>query len=192
MTDASPATVLIVDDEKNVLEVFKRWLEDDYEVYTAVDGDTALQLLAEDGIDVVLLDRRMPGISGDEVLERINELDLECKVAMVTAVEPDLDIIEMGFDSYVVKPPTFEGLHQTIENLLERRSHSDRRQEYWSLLSKRNALQSELSQTDLEESEEYTELVARIETLSDELGEARERMGEDTEFVSTMRDIEER
>lgn len=192
MTETTSATILIVDDEKDVLETFARWLEDDYEVLTANDGSEALDILEANGIDIVLLDRRMPGLSGDEVLERIIELDLDCQVAMVTAVEPDLDIIGMGFDSYVVKPPTYEEFHETIENLLSRREHSDKRQEYWSLLSKRNALEEEVVRDQLEESEEYRALLQRIDELRDELAEARDRMAEDTEFVSIMRKIEGR
>lgn len=190
MTESNSATVLIVDDEGDVLEVFRRWLEEDYDVYTANNGNEALDLLESNGIDVVLLDRRMPGISGDEVLERIIEFDMDCKVAMVTAVEPDLDIIAMGFDSYVVKPPTYEGLHSTIENLLDRREHSDRRQEYWSLLSKRHTLREEMSTAELEDNDEYTELESRIESLAEDLGEEHDRMAEDSEFISAMRDIE--
>lgn len=190
MTESNSATVLIVDDEGDVLEVFRRWLEEDYDVYTANNGNEALELLESNGIDVVLLDRRMPGISGDEVLERINELDMDCKVAMVTAVEPDLDIIAMGFDSYVVKPPTYEGLHNTIENLLARREHSDLRQEYWSLLSKRHTLREEMSTAELEDNDEYAELEDRIDALAKALGEGHDRMAEDTEFISAMRDIE--
>lgn len=190
MSDSEAAIVLIVDDEKDVLEVFRRWLEEEYEVHTATDGAEALAHLEENDVDVVLLDRRMPGLTGDEVLERINELGLDCKVAMVTAVEPDLDIIQMGFDAYVVKPPSYEGLRNTIEDLLERRQYSEHRQEYWSLLSKRAVLESEASATELAQSEEYQELLKRIEMLAIKLGEARDHMGDDVTFLSTIQDIE--
>lgn len=192
MTESTSVSILLVDDEPDVLKTFERWLEDEYEVFTAIDGNEALEILESNGIDIVLLDRRMPGLSGDEVLERITTLDLDCQVAMVTAVEPGLDIVEMGFDEYVVKPPTYDEFHDTIENLLERRDHSETRQEFWSLLSKRNTLEHEIDSAQLDDSEEYNTLLQRIEDLKDELAAAEDRMGEDTAFVSAMREIEGR
>ncbi len=190
MSDSDLPAVLIVDDEPSILEVFEHWLEDDYEVYTALGGEDAMALLETEDIDVVLLDRRMPGFSGDEVLKLIKELGHECQVAMVTAVEPNLDIIEMGFDAYIVKPPTYDGLKATIENLLDRREYPGHRREYWSLLSKRFVLEEQLTRTELENSEEYHALLDRIEALETLLGQAKERMAEDTDFISTIRDIE--
>lgn len=190
MTESNSATVLIVDDDENVTQLFRRWLEDDYTVEVATVGDEALRILDEKDVDVVLLDRRMPGLSGDDVLRAINERGIDCEVAMVTAVEPDLDIIKMGFDDYLVKPPTRDDLRSIVSNLLERREYSERRQEYWSLISKQAALKTEKSESELEESEEYGELQARIEALSDELEQAQERMSEDAEFLSTIRNID--
>lgn len=192
MTEPSPVNILIVDDEQAVLETFERWLEDEYEVYTAIDGNEALDILESNGIDIVILDRRMPGLSGDEVLERITELDIDCQVAMVTAVEPDLNIVEMGFDEYMVKPPTYDEFHETIENLLERRDHSTTRQEFYSLLSKRNILEQEIESAQLADSEEYKALVQRIEDKKSELAATQDHMGEDIAFVSAMREIEGR
>lgn len=190
MTDSTTTSVLIVDDEESVVQLFRQWLKDDYDVYTALGGDEALEILKGEPIDVVLLDRRMPGLSGDEVLEMINEEGMDCKVAMVTAVDPDLEIIEMGFDDYVVKPPSREGLHQTIENLLQRGEHSERQQEYWSLLSKREVLRGKMSESELEESDEYAELKTQIAELRDEIEATQERMGEDVEFLTTLRNIQ--
>ncbi|MFA9518634.1 response regulator [Halopenitus sp. H-Gu1] len=190
MTDSTTTSVLIVDDEESVVQLFRQWLKDDYDVHTALNGDEALEILEGDPIDVVLLDRRMPGLSGDEVLETINEEGMDCKVAMVTAVDPGLEVIEMGFDDYVVKPPSREELHQTIENLLERGEHSERQQEYWSLLSKREVLRDKMSESELEESDEYAELKTQIAELRDEIEATQERMGEDVEFLTTLRHIE--
>jgi len=60
----------------------------------------------DETVDVVLLDRMMPGMSGQEVLAAIRERGLDCRVAMVTAVDADFDVIEMGFDEYLGKPRT--------------------------------------------------------------------------------------
>lgn len=191
MTDTSSVTVLVVDDDESVVQLFRRWLEDDYDVVTALDGTEALEVLEREPIDVVLLDRRMPGISGDDVLETITEQEMDCQVAMVTAVEPDLDILRMGFDDYVVKPPTRESIHRTIENLLARRDQSDLLQEYWSLLSKRGVLLEESTESALSDSDEFAELEERIASLRDNLEDEKHRMGEDVEFLTALRDIED-
>lgn len=131
----------------------------------------------------------MAGMSGDEVLEEIRDRGIDCRVAMVTAVDPDFDIVEMGFDDYVTKPPTAEELRQTIEDLLTRRSYDESVREYHSFLSKRATLQTEKSEEALEESEEYADLVDRIEAMEQELGESNDRLLDDAEFVGALRDL---
>ncbi|PSP15165.1 DNA-binding protein, partial [Halobacteriales archaeon QH_10_67_13] len=88
-----PATVLVVDDERDVADAYAAQLEEEFIVMTAYGGQQALDWI-DASVDVVLLDRRMPDISGDEVLEKIHGRDLQARVAMVTAVDPDFDIID--------------------------------------------------------------------------------------------------
>lgn len=181
--------VLVVEDEKDVAEMFHRWLGEDYAVSVALSGSEALEKLENEDIDVVLLDRLMPGLSGDEVLERIEKEGYGCRVAMVTAVEPDFDIVEMGFDEYITKPSSPEELKKTVEVLLERRKRSRQLQEYASLRVKQAALGLEKGEKELAESEEYGSLVSRIEKLEDSLDELNEDMTED-DFISAVRDID--
>ena len=104
MTDPSPSsTVLVVEDKEELAETFAAWLEPDHEVRLALTGHEALDL-ADETVDVVLLDRRLPDIDGREVLDRLRADGLDCRVCMVTAVQPDFDILDMGFDDYAVKP----------------------------------------------------------------------------------------
>ncbi|WP_423750819.1 response regulator [Salinirarus marinus] len=79
MTDDT-ATVLIVEDERALVDLFSNWLSDDFDVRTAYDGEQALAKI-DDEVDVVLLDRRMPGLSGDDVLERVRERDIDATLA---------------------------------------------------------------------------------------------------------------
>ena len=74
-----------------------------HDVRTAYGGEEALEKADED-VDLVFLDRQMPDMSGDDVLERVRERGLDCRVVMVTAVDPDFDIVEMPFDDYLTKP----------------------------------------------------------------------------------------
>lgn len=111
-------TVLFVDDEPAIADGHAARLSDDYEVRTAYGGEEAMETM-DDEIDVVCLDRRMPGMSGGEVLEAIREEGYDCRVLMLTGVEPDRDVVEMGFDDYIVKPVGGEQLRETVERLLE-------------------------------------------------------------------------
>jgi len=115
MGDASPV-VLVVDDETDLADSDASLLGDDYDVRVAYGGEAALQA-DDESVAVVLLDRRMPGFSGDEVVERIRERPGQALVAMVTAVDPDFDVVGMGFDDYVTTPVTREELVATVESL---------------------------------------------------------------------------
>ncbi|QSG14336.1 response regulator transcription factor [Halapricum desulfuricans] len=188
MSDPDAPVVLIVEDEPDVAETYNLWLQDGYEVRVAQNGDEALDMLDED-VDVVLLDRMMPGLSGDEVLSRIRESGYECRVAMVTAVEPDFDILEMGFDSYLTKPIRSEQLHETVENLLERSAYDGLLQEYYSLVEKQATLEATKSSAELAESDDYEELTERIDELRDDLSQTLGGIEDDDDFIATLRGL---
>jgi DNA-binding response OmpR family regulator len=185
--DAQP-TVLIVEDEHALIELYVRWLEDDYTVLTANGGEEALEQFSDE-VDVALLDRLMPGMSGDEVLEELREHGTRVKVAMVTAVEPDFDVITMGFDDYLTKPVERQELLETIQRLLSRSEFDDIEQELYALSSKQAALRSSKPKEELEENEEFAELQARIDELRSEMDTTLPEMNDD-EFVAMVRDIE--
>lgn len=192
MSDSEPV-VLIVEDESDVAETYRLWLEDSYGVKVAKDGDEGLAKLDET-VDVVLLDRMMPGLSGGEVLEEIRSQDLDCRVAMVTAVEPDFDILEMGFDAYLSKPVKSDQLQTTVENLLERSEYDSLLQEYYSLVEKQATLEATKDSATLEKSEEYAELRDQITQLRQDLSETLGGIEDDDDFIATIRglsDVEE-
>ena len=164
----APRTVLIVDDKRDVADTYAIWLRDEYEVRTAYSGAEALEQL-DAAVDVVLLDRRMPDLHGDEVLERIRDRDLDCRVAMVTAVEPDFDIIGMGFDTYLVKPVFGDELLETIDHLLARTEYESDVREYFALASKKSILEAEKTRAELEASDEYAALMERLSDIRAEL-----------------------
>lgn len=187
MSNSDPV-VLIVEDEPDVAETYRLWLEDQYTVRVAGDGTEGLDALDE-SVAVVLLDRMMPGLSGGEVLERIREEGLDCRVAMVTAVEPDFDILEMGFDAYLSKPVKGDQLEETIENLLERSEYDSLLQEYYSLVEKQATLEATKTAVELEESAEYADLVTRIDDLRTELSETLGGIEDDEDFITTVREL---
>lgn len=166
--DTGSGSVLIVDDEPRVCEAFQLWLQDDYQVVTATDGKQALAQM-DDSIGVVLLDRHMPGLSGDEVLSRIREAGYDCRVAMVTAVDPGFDIAEMPFDHYVSKPVDGETLQRVVSQLLQVERYGGNMTDLYGLMQKIGTLEAEKTNAELAESERYADLVERREALQDEM-----------------------
>jgi DNA-binding response OmpR family regulator len=172
-TDASGTvdepTVLVVDDERGLADLYAIWLEGEYDVRTAYDGESALEAL-DDTVAVVLLDRQMPDVSGDEVLETLHERGLDCSIAMVTAVEPELDIIDLGFDDYLRKPVEKETLRDTVDRLLRRASYDDAVQAYFAT-ARKHALLVESGDPNVTESDEFAALQDDLENLREELDE---------------------
>ena len=188
MTDATRVrpTVLVVDDEPDVADTYALFLSDDHETTTAYRGAEAIERV-DDGVDVVLLDRRMPDVSGDEVLDRIREASHDCTVIMVTAVDADLNILEMDFDDYLSKPITRETLRETVEQHVDRnRPNDDRLDDFFGMVSKLSVLREGMTQAELRDSEEYQQLRREAEQLGDELCETVEDF---EEIVETYREI---
>jgi len=163
-------TVLVVEDEQHLADLYTDYLKDSYDVLTAYSGEEGIDRLSE-AVDVVLLDRRMPVVSGNEVLAEISERGLPCRVAMVTAVNPDFDIIEMGVDDYLVKPVTREELADVVDRLYTVAEYNERLQELTTRKLKRNVLQVEKTQTELQGSDRYQQLQAEIREIEQEVDE---------------------
>lgn len=191
MKDQEGGTVLIVDDDVALTEVYAAWLEDHYPVETATTGEEALESL-ESHIAVVLLDRRMPGLPGEAVLEAVREQGIDCRVAMVSGVRPDTDIVDLGFDDYLVKPVTGDDLRELVGQLLERQSYDDRIQRYFSLASKRAALETEVDRAartgHLEEAIQTID--RRLESVQAEMSKVVDSFGVDDLRVA-FRDLTE-
>jgi DNA-binding HxlR family transcriptional regulator/DNA-binding NarL/FixJ family response regulator len=160
--------VLIVDNDPRLVRMHASWLEDDYRIKRAYDGEEAMRKLDEE-VDIVLLDRRMPGLQGEDVLRKIRGLGIDCRAVVLSAVEPDFDVLEMGFDAYVVKPGTKAALREVVEDVLARNAYDDATQEYLSLSAKRALLRAEKNDEALRRDERYRQLESRLNDLADEL-----------------------
>jgi CheY-like chemotaxis protein len=175
------ATVLVVDDEAPIREMYAEMLSGVAgEVVTAGDGETALSLVDE-AVDVVLLDRRMPGMSGDEVLEAVRASGHGCRVAMLTAVEPDEDIATMPFDTYLTKPVAVGKLRDTIGRLLALDDYEAALEERFRVAQKIGALETAKTEGELADSAAYADLKTRYGELTDEIEETGRRV--DTDLV---------
>ena len=161
---STAARILVVEDDRSLAELYANWLDGTYEVETAHDGTEALDRLDET-IDVVLLDRLMPGLSGGEVLEAIRESAVDPQVVVVSAVTPDFDVVQMGFDAYLEKPIDPPALYETIDRALTRGEYDAKLRELFSLIERQDALEAVQPPDVLDASEEYRSLVERLETV---------------------------
>ncbi len=120
----SAMTILLVDDEPAVRESLRRALQlEGYEVELAGDGQEALERLAGDGVDAVVLDVSMPRLDGLETCRRLRSRGSTLPVLMLTArdeVEDRVAGLDAGADDYVVKPFALEELLARLRALLRR------------------------------------------------------------------------
>jgi DNA-binding NtrC family response regulator len=115
--------ILIVDDDPGIREAFRLVLEEDYELLEAADGPQALRLVQGMPVDLVLLDVRLPGMDGIEVLERIKAIDEHVEVVLVTAVQTvraAVAAMKLGALDYLTKPFDEDEILPLIRRALER------------------------------------------------------------------------
>ncbi|MGQ3329627.1 MULTISPECIES: response regulator [Halorubrum] len=171
-------TVLAVDDEPDLAELYRVYLDTAYEVRIATGGEEALSMM-DDSVEVVLLDRRMPDMSGHEVLEAIRGEGYDARVAMLTAVEPDVDIVEMPFDDYKTKPVTKEDLLGLVEVLLHRAQFDEHSQKFFALASKKAALEA----ADTTHTDEYEEILEEMERVRERVDSTLDHLSARDAFV---------
>lgn len=116
-------TILIVEDEEKLVSVIEAYLvRAGYQTLSALDGNAALEQFEKHRPDAVLLDRMLPGLSGDEVLKGIRRIS-DVPVLMLTAKGSENDVVEglsLGADGYVIKPFRPRELVARLEALLRR------------------------------------------------------------------------
>ena len=114
--------VLIVEDEAIMRESLRDWLKDGgYEVETAEEGEEALEKIGKKEFSVAILDLRLPGKDGLEVLKEATEKDPKIKGIVITAypsVETAVEAMKMGAIDYIVKPFAPDALERAIQEVL--------------------------------------------------------------------------
>lgn len=113
------AKLLLVDDEKRFLETTKKVLEKrGIETFTAIKGLDAMAILDQEKIDVVILDVKMPGLDGVEVLRRIKQKHPLVEVIMLTGhstTESAVEGLKLGAFDYLIKPCEISALLDKVE-----------------------------------------------------------------------------
>lgn len=128
------SSILIVDDELSVRDSLSKWFkEDGYKVGTAENANKALNLMNNGPWDVILLDIKMPGMDGLELLKRLREIDKTASIVMITAfaaVDSAVQALKDGAFDYVTKPVDPEHLSHLVQNALRTKKLTD---ENWRL-----------------------------------------------------------
>ena len=127
LVEAPPrrGTVLVVDDEEGVRASFRVLLKDEFTVLEAEDGEQALEVLRRHEVDVVMLDQRLPGEPGIDVLSRIKALDPLVVVVLATAVHDvrtAVEAIKRGAYDYITKPFDVEDIELLVRRALDKRA----------------------------------------------------------------------
>ncbi|WP_256028728.1 response regulator [Natronomonas aquatica] len=156
--------VLVVDDEREVADAYALRLKGLSDTETVYDGESALAHVEENPVDILLLDRHMPGPSGDEVLEVLTDRGFGGRIIMVTAIDPGFDVLDMPFDDYLCKPLEREDIRAAVDQqrlVLGYETLGD----YFAAESTRAILRSELPADRRDSHSEYQAIERRTERL---------------------------
>ncbi len=117
--------ILIVEDEQGMNEILRILLESDgYDVSSAADGRSGIELMEKDIYDLVITDIKMPGVDGFEVLRKAKELSPDTLVIMITAfgtTESAIEAMKLGAYDYIHKPFKIDEIRIVVNKALEKR-----------------------------------------------------------------------
>ncbi|MBF0544522.1 MAG: response regulator [Candidatus Riflebacteria bacterium] len=134
------AKLLIIDDEELIRRRLEKLLQlDDYETFCAEDGPKGLALFQQVNPDMALVDIKMPGMDGIEVLKKIKELSKSTEVIMMTGhggTETVIDALRAGAFDYIAKPIEYDELEISIKRALEKQGMMKKLEEYTVSLEK--------------------------------------------------------
>lgn len=134
--------LLIVDDEISICNSLSFALEDEYEIYTAEDEESAMKTVSSMDISIVLLDLRLGSADGISLLKRIKSLSPRTAVIIMTAygsIESSVEAIKSGAFYYITKPINIDELLLLIEKALENIALNDKIQDLSSQIYERSA-----------------------------------------------------
>jgi nitrogen regulation protein NR(I) len=117
-------TILVVDDDKSIRYSLKRMLEEKYSILTAHNGEEALDRVREGSPDLIIMDIKMPGRNGIDVLKEIKTIDPKCLVIMMTAygtTETAIEAMKFGAFDYILKPFPILQMKELVEKAISLR-----------------------------------------------------------------------
>src|SRR4029434_8615112 len=142
--------VLVIDDEMGPRESLRMLLKPSYQVHTADSVEIGLKLLSEKKPDAIVMDIRMPGMTGIEGLRRIRHIDAHLSVIMLTgfgALETAKEALRLGANDYISKPFDAREMREVISRNVERtRLHRTSESAAGEIKELNNRLLQELAQ----------------------------------------------
>lgn len=171
--------VVIIEDEESLAELFSKRLDDEYNATIATHaGNGIAEIDAE--TDYVLLDRKLPGMSGDRVLEYIVDQPYDINVIIISAIDPDQNVIHQPYDEYITKTVDEGEIQDAIDRVevknrfVELLSQYVKKAETWEVV--RSELNTAESDADVDlgmiESE-LDEIAEEFATISSELSDSK-------------------
>lgn len=193
-------TLLVVDDEEGPRQSLRVIFKDEYNLLLASDGESALELALNQPVDVAVLDIRMAGMNGIELLAKLKQIDPTIEVVMMTAFETADTIrqaLRLQACDYITKPFDLATMRQAVARALERRRLA---RELRANADRLQALQNELQQQKLQEEiirtrgEIYASIIhdingpltiisGLIQIINQRIGEESQVQGEDLEMI---------
>jgi len=137
------AEILVVDDEKSILEALKYLFENRYQSTFCSSGYEALDIITTKNFDIALLDLCLGDMSGNEILRKIKEKNNSANVVMMSAYKTKefiFDAGKFGAEDYIFKPFDNDELLNLIESIIERRMLNEKESKVENLGEKSEAL----------------------------------------------------
>mgnify|MGYP000085473431 CR=1 FL=1 len=178
--EPTDGTVMVVDDEAGFADAVALWLEPEYDVTVVYDGDDAIDAYG-DHVDVLLLDRRMPTVSGDDVLEHVRDADGTARIAMLTASELAVADAALDFDQYLQKPVSEDDVREAVTTLKRRNAYPRALCDYLATLERLSELHATHDADRLDDEDSYAALESRLDDLRDPAENALADLPDDEE-----------
>lgn len=118
------ATVLVIDDDRTVLQLVKKALSETANVVTAMDAADGLEKVKTEKPDAVLLDIMLPGTNGIEIAKEIRQIDIKLPLIFITVTEDSgvaIEAMKLGAYEYVLKPLAVQQIQELVDRALETR-----------------------------------------------------------------------
>jgi len=185
---ADTPLILVVDDEPDWTTLIETWLKDTYRIRTASDGTEALDAYTPE-VDLVLLDRHMPGPSGYEVCEELRDRGAMCPVVMLTGVDPEMDLADVPFDDYLSKPVTESEVRDVVELLLTVSAYDNALRDLYTATAKIATLKTEYDTNELQDDERYQTLLDRRDKYREQVDQMIDEIDSEAAFRELMSDL---
>nr|WP_255150073.1 HalX domain-containing protein [Halorarius halobius] len=130
-------------------------------------------------MDAAVPDRQLPDGTGNDIVAGIRERDLDCGIAFVTAAPPEQGVSKLEFDEYLRKPVRRDELRDTVDRLVRMNEYGHILREFFAVTGKKSLLEAHHPRSELEQQDEYQQLVAREAELEDDLAEIAARFTPD-------------